>query len=232
GKNGVTYEKLFQHSLSHVIGRSNGHQRPQLFKSPEFNSDLLIEAPVMVSDAYHQFASDRTVYGRLFTLLSILVNSESVTFAKLQNSAQRERSFMLSSSEEGDRFVSSERLREYLTFMRRVKWIIEPQNRIELTSDGRNAARRKFFNRELLQAINEHVLEDPLDFEKLDEIILSLLSDFIPPTPIRIKERAGMMGIPLNLNIATRVALQILPTTGRFMKGASDGIFPSERGGH
>jgi hypothetical protein len=40
-----------------------------------------------------------------------------------------------------------------------------------------------------------------------------------------------MKGKLLRLDVATRVAIQLLPSTGRFLKGAADAIYPSALGG-
>jgi hypothetical protein len=60
---------------------------------------------------------------------------------------------------------------------------------------------------------------------------MELLLDMIPPTPIRLKDRSAMKGKLLGLDVATRVAIQLLPSTGRFLKGAADAIYPSALGG-
>ena len=40
-----------------------------------------------------------------------------------------------------------------------------------------------------------------------------------------------MKGRTFHLDAAARLALQLLPSTGRFMKGTADAVFPSEPGG-
>ena len=67
-------------------------------------------------------------------------------------------------------------------------------------------------------------------FEFLNEVVMQLLSDMIPPTPINIQHRAAMLGRLLRLDIPTRLALLLLPSTGRFLKGSADAIFPAELG--
>jgi hypothetical protein len=76
-------------------------------------------------------------------------------------------------------------------------------------------------------AIENNVLSEDVSFKVLDDVVRELLNDMIPPTPIRIQQRAGMKGKVLTLDVATRLALQLLPSTGRFLKGASDAIYPS-----
>jgi hypothetical protein len=78
----------------------------------------------------------------------------------------------------------------------------------------------------LRDTIESKVFSDGVTFAFLDTIVKELLSDMIPPTPIRIKDRAGMKGTVLELDAPTRLAMQLLPSTGRFMKGAADAIYP------
>ena len=100
-----------------------------------------------------------------------------------------------------------------------------------MTAEGRRASNKASFNREILSVIETYILDGALSYGELDGIVKELLDDMIPPTPIRIRERAGMKGRVLNLTPATRVALQVLPSTGAFLKGAADAIYPSELGG-
>jgi hypothetical protein len=140
--------------------------------------------------------------------------------------------FPLKRNDDGkDRFVSPERLNDYLDFLLMAKWIVRPSQKYVLTAVGESACNRETFNRSLLRSIETEVLLDGVDFELLDSLIKALLLDMIPPTPIKIKDRAGMKGKLLKLDSATRLAIQLLPSTGQFMKGTADTIFPSEMGG-
>jgi hypothetical protein len=122
----------------------------------------------------------------------------------------------------GDQYLSSQRLQDYLDFLRKAEWLVEPGGKYSLTPKGTRACKKNGWNKLLLQAIEEKIF--------LEEMSMELLTDMIPATPIRIKERAAMKGVAIPLVPATRVALQVLPVRGRFMKGATDAIFPSERG--
>src|SRR5262249_31626573 len=99
--------------------------------------------------------------------------------------------------------------------------------RFELTQSGQKATNGDTFNKALGDAIENKVLSEDVTFEFLDVIVKELLNDMIPPTPIRIQHRTGMKGKILTLDVATRLAIQLLPSTGRFLKGASDAIYPA-----
>jgi hypothetical protein len=122
------------------------------------------------------------------------------------------------------------RLNEYLDFLRKAEWLVQPMGRFQLTAAGIAAIDDKKFNKALREAIERSVLSTGVTFEFLDEIIADLLVDMILPTPIRIADRSAMKGIALRLDVPTRVAIQLLPSTGRFLKGAADAIYPSELG--
>lgn len=224
---GITYRKIFEEARRRVIsgpGNSGALQDPSSLG--EYGSQILLPTPTTVPDEYNEFVSARTIYGRVFCLLEV-IRDKSPTFSTLQETIRREESFLLERTSDGsDRYVSRERLHEYLDFLRKAKWVVQPKGRFELTPDGRVACDRTKFNKLLQAVIEQQILSDGVTFALIEDIVRSLLTDMIPPTPVRIKDRAGMMGKALNLDIATRVAIQLLPATGRFLKGAADAIYP------
>jgi hypothetical protein len=229
---GMTYQKVFQFALSHVFesASSSGiHQNPVNFGDPP--SDILVKAPVVVPVDYNQFASDRTVYGRVFRLLDLVKSHGPLTYYQLQEYVYEDRCFLLRKDEvNGDQYLSSQRLLDYLDFLRKAEWLVELGGKYLLTPKGTRACKKNGWNKLLLEVIEEKILPEEMSLELLDSIVSELLTDMIPATPIRIKERAAMQGVAVPLVPATRVALQVLPISGRFMKGAADAIFPSERG--
>lgn len=187
----------------------------------------MIDAPPIVNDAFNEFTSGRTVYGRLHTLLKI-IHDKNPSAQQLRGAVHKSNDFILARSEEGTRHISSTRIADYLEFLRRARWIIQPNGRFQTTEEGRLACDDMYFNRRLLAAIEEQVLPEDFSLSFLDQIIKVLLDNMIPPTPVRIKERAAMNGKVLQLDQAVRVALQVLPSTGRYLKGSSDAIYPAE----
>jgi hypothetical protein len=149
-----------------------------------------------------------------------------LTLSQLQQAINKDSAFLLRrDGEENEFFVSRQRLEDYLSFLRQIRWVIQP------TAGCRKACNLRQFNKHVLGAIEQHVFGDTFTLEVLDDIVTQLLIDMIPPTPAKIKERFGMKGNRIVLTPATRVALQVLPSTGRFLRGSADAIFPSERGG-
>jgi hypothetical protein len=229
---GVTYLKIFEDAQRRLLSNSDGlghTQDPRCFG--DYGKEVLLEAPVTVPTAFNEFASDRSIYGRVFRILQI-IRENNPTIRALRAAVCRDHAFLLRREEAGkDRYISTERLDEYLDFLRAVRWVIQPSGRFEVTSTGIKACEVAVFNKNLLEGIERHVFSNGVDFKFLESMVKDLLFDMIPPTPSRIKERAAMKGRLMELNSPTKVALQLLPSTGMFLKGAADAIFPSELGG-
>ncbi len=230
---GVTYKKTFEYARSYVIERSDNTTSGQVPMSfGDYTGDVLRVAPVVVPQAYNSYAASRTIYGRLYMLLQLFLRNQNVTLSQLRTIVGRHDAFLLRRNENSsDDYLSSQRLDDYISFMRTAGWLIQPSGRFQLTDRGRTASNRNRFNRAVLDTIECHVFPRALTLNHLDEVVLELLRDMIPPTPAKIKERAAMKGLAVSLNAATRIALQVLPSTGRFLKVSADTIFPSERGG-
>lgn len=229
---GMTYKKLFEDARRRVLlaMAPNSQQDPKSFG--DYGGEVIRKAPVVVPDAYNPFAASRSVYGRVFRLLEI-IGQKNPTYEELHRALQREDDiFLLRRGQGGQhRYLSKARLNEYVEFLRKAGWVAQPGGRHTLTPSGIAACRVASFNKALRTAIEDKVLSDGVTFEFLDKTVSDLLEDMIPPTPPKIAERAAMKGIVLNLDVATRVAMQLLPSTGRFLKGATDALYPSELGG-
>lgn len=228
---GITYLKLFQEARRRLL---QSHDPAKPTQNPISFGDLgnlvIEEAPNRIPDFYNRFASDRTIYGRLFIILEILRQRER-SLADLITATRAKSAFVLKVGGQGaGAFVSADRVAEYVAFLRSARWVVGPTRQLELTEEGHAACDRERFNASLLSAIDLHVLPEGLDLSFLDECVRSLLDDMIPPTPVRIKDRAAMFGHTLKLKPETRVALSVLPTSGRYLKGSADAIFPAELG--
>ncbi len=226
---GITYRKVFEDARRRVVlgsDRKVQHQDPRSFG--EYANTVLLPVPIAVPTGYNVFASSRSIYARVFRLLK-LVDRDRPMIDQLREAVDGDDAFVLSRDEDGGgRSISTERLMDYVEFLRKVRWLVQPGGQFQLTPAGQSALDDLFYNRLLLDAIETHVFEDGVTFGFLDQMVKELLSDMIPPTPVRIKDRAAMKGVLLNLDDATRLALQLLPSTGQFLKGSADAIYPSE----
>lgn len=227
---GITYQKLFQEARRRLLqnSTSNAAQDPICFGDL---GNLVIEhAPNVISSEYNIFASDRTIYGRVYSILRIISENE-YSISELVAAARTQPAFILKNDESGQSsFLSSSRISDYTDFLRAARWVASPNGILVLTNDGRAACDRASFNRNLIEAIEQYVLPADLNLATLDTCVQGLLDDMIPPTPVRIKDRAAMLGHNLRLTPEIRAALSLLPTTGRYLKGSADAIFPAELG--
>jgi hypothetical protein len=225
---GITYMKIFEDARRKVIG-TNSNQKPQYYG--DYGDELIKFAPTVIPVQFNPFASSRSVYGRVYRLLQI-IKRDSPDWRQLRAAINKDAVFVLQRVEGGpSKFVSSERLAEYIDFLRRAKLLVQPKGQFKLTEAGLDACNAQRFNQAILKAIQKEVFSEEISLKFIEGIVKELLKDMIPPTPIRIKDRAAMKGKNLKLEAATRMAIQLLPSTGWFMKGSAEAIFPSELGG-
>jgi hypothetical protein len=225
---GITYMKVFEDARRKVIG-ANSTQKPQYYG--DYGDELIKLAPTVIPIQFNPFASSRSVYGRVYRLLQI-IKRDDPDWDKLRAAINADIVFVLQKAEGGQsKFVSSERLAEYIEFLQCAKLLVRPKGQFKLTEAGLDACNAQRFNQAILKAIQKEVFSDELSLKFIEGIVKELLKDMIPPTPIRIKDRAAMKGKSLKLEAATRMAIQLLPSTGWFMKGSAEAIFPSELGG-
>ncbi|TPL07897.1 hypothetical protein FJ938_09850 [Mesorhizobium sp. B2-4-14] len=228
---GMTYNKVFENARGRMISTlSQTHlsQIPRAFG--EYGNTVLLAAPRRVPIGYNPFASGRSIYGRVFRLLQI-IQAGPLSMGNLTAAIRSDASFLLQREEGGaSRYVSPDRLREYLEFLRTARFIVQPSGAVQLTDVGVRACNPASFNSEIMAAIEANVFAEGITFRFLDQVVMKLLEDLIPPTPIKIRERAAMLGKAMKLDASTRLALLLLPSTGQFLKGSADAIFPSELG--
>lgn len=226
---GITYNKLFQEARRRLVtGSPKDSQEPICFG--DLGNVVVEAAPRVVAEGYNVFASNRTIYGRIYIVLELL-RDQGRSIDELMTVLRRHPAFVLKKAEEGNgTYLSSSRISEYVDFLRKAGWVVGRNDSLSVTAAGRSACSHAGFNRQLIEAIERNVLPADISLAQLDEFVQGLLDDMIPPTPVRIKDRAAMHGRALRLNGATRVALSVLPTTGRYLKGSADAIFPAEVG--
>lgn len=221
---GITYAKLFQDARRRLIVGGNSAQEPVSFG--DAGGLVLKDAPAVIGERFNPFASARSVYGRAREMLSLI--GDGLAEKQLTRAVRMSPAFVL--EKDGVREITAERIGEYVSFLRRIRWVVAPSGTLRLTDRGRSALEVATYNKHLLEDIERFVLPAEIHLPELDRLVTELLDDLIPPTPGRLRERAAMKGKVLELDAATRMALMILPSTGRYLKGSADAIFPSERG--
>ncbi|RTM00951.1 MAG: hypothetical protein EKK31_22160 [Hyphomicrobiales bacterium] len=228
---GMTYNKVFENARGRMVSTVSQAGLSQIPRAyGEYGNTVLLAAPRRVPIGYNPFASGRSIYGRVFRLLQI-IQAEPLSMDQLRTTVRSDPIFLLQRQEGGvSKYVSSERLSEYLEFLRQAGFIVRPGGLVQITEAGVRACNTTGFNNEVMVAIEANVLTDGITFKFLDQVVMRLLEDMIPPTPIKIRERAAMLGKAMKLDVPTRLALLLLPSTGQFLKGSADAIFPSELG--
>jgi hypothetical protein len=222
---GMTYTKLFQDVRRRLIVSSATKQQDPVAFGDE-GVRVILEASAIMGEQFNPFASTRSIYGRAREMLLLVGEGKrrNVLIADIRGSD----AFVLDRN--GAREITDERIGEYIAFLHRIRWLVEPGGVLTPTDRGRSAMALESYNRHLIEDIEAFVLPGGVKLADLDALVTELLDDLIPPTPGRLRERAAMNGRVLELDAATRLALSILPSTGRYLKGSADAIFPSERG--
>jgi len=170
---GVTYKKIFESARNFVIKDSSESGRKQNPMSLGQYSGKLLETPIVIPTEYNRFASPRSIYGRMFCILKIIGDSmPEFTFGQLRDTIDDNENFMLRRDDDGDHFLSSSRLRDYLDFLVSAKWVsqLSPSN-YRLTRQGGLACNAEQFNQTLVEAIESEVLPESVSIEFLKEMV-------------------------------------------------------------
>lgn len=225
-RQGFTYERLFEVARSPFVSKSLGEELlPKSFEGG-LQHELIAAAPVRITEEYNALVPKRTVYGRVFTCLELLSEATCLRL-EFPSFIKRRREFLVEGEEGEGKYLSVDRARQYCDFLLESGLVEEENSRLRLSDLGQAALDGRF-NAIVLDVIFGSVLPAEVTYEVLDETIHSLIQDMIPPTPPMIAERLRNRGIALALKPSVRVALMLLPSTGRFLKSSSDALFPSE----
>lgn len=226
-RKGFTYERLFQGARAPFVLRDmKEEERPQRFDGG-LEHELLAAAPVIITKGFNPLISRRTVYGRVHACLELLAEAECLRL-EFPARLKTKREFLLQNNEDGeDRYVKPQKALEYCDFLVDSKLADLNASRVSISAIGREALNGSY-NKVLLDQIASEVMPLGVSLEHLDEAIEALIGDMIPPTPAMISERLLNRGIHMELTPSLRIALLLLPSTGRFLKSSSDALFPSE----
>lgn len=225
-RQGFTYERLFEVARSPFVSKSLSDELlPKSFEGG-LQHELIADAPVKITEEYNALIPKRTVYGRVFTCLELLSEATCLRL-EFPNFIKRRREFLVEGEEGEGKYLGVDRARQYCDFLLESGLVEEESSRLRLSDLGQAALDGRF-NAIVLDVILDSVLPAEVTYEVLDEMIHSLIQDMIPPTPPMIAERLRNRGIALALKPSVRVALMLLPSTGRFLKSSSDALFPSE----
>jgi len=230
--NGFTYRKLFQVANSGVLrqkpeGKTEPSQKPQSYG--DLGDELLVKAPAKIPEGFNPFVSSRTIYGRVFCALNVIKENELDRSDLISVLRSRDEFLLQSSDDTGvSRYVGVERCGNYLDFLVQCELVRSQGQSLSLTEAGEMACEEDQYNLRILSAIEEFVLPDGVSIDFLDETVKELLDDLVPATPSNIGQRILMKGTYFEVDEVVKLGLAVLPSTGRFMKGTADALFPGE----
>lgn len=228
---GITLRRIFEATRANIRELIEKGGQPQ---SPGSDGNLadtvILETPPLLVNHYNLYASSRSIYGRIYKMISIIGNS-TMNDQELYLACQKSGGFVIrrKSKDESHTYVSKERFADYTDFLVAAELVVKPAGLYQLTDFGKKALNGQVFNKYLLEAIERNVFPEWLDFQTLDKTITQLLANLIPPTPSKIEERLRLVSEQsIAITPRIRFALQILPSTGRFLKGSADALFMAE----
>lgn len=227
---GITLRRIFEASRANVREMINRGAEPQVPGSDGNLSDtVLLQTPPLLVGHYNDYASSRSIYGRIYKLISI-IGKGPLDHQQLYLACQKSGGFLIrNSGTETPTFVSKERFADYTDFLIDAKMVVKPEGHYHLTDFGRSALNQQVFNKLLLETIESNIFPVGFDFHTLEKIITQLLDNLIPPTPSKIEDRLKLISAHnIKMTPKLRFALQILPSTGRFLKGSADALFLAE----
>lgn len=226
-RKGFTFERLFEGARARFVQVSGEKVQMPISHSGGLEYELLANAPVRIPIDYNPHVPSRSVYGRIYIALELL-RDKPVLKLEFPNLLKTRNEFVVEYREDGkNRYIRTERAFEYCQFLLDCGLVKQQNSEISLSELGLEALNSRY-NEVLLESIARNILSNDLGYGDLDGAVDSLIRDMIPPTPPMIAERLRNKGIFLDLTPSTRIALTALPATGRYLKSASDALFPSD----
>lgn len=229
---GVTLEKAFQVATGQLrnLKRIENYNRQSPSAYGELAKLVIREAELKPSNGYNVFAGDRTVYGRTFWILRML-RDVSMTPDQLVDRARQNRIFLISEDSgpsKSPKYIDRQTILRYVGFLIKARLVVSPRNVLTLTDAGLRGSDQDQYNSVLLSSIENNILPQSISINELERVVSDLLSDMIQPSPRNIQERFQMGGIDIPMSDELRFGLRLLPSTGRFLKGSPEAIFPSD----
>ena len=226
---GITIEKLISRCTLQL--RRRGVSDADL---PRARGDLrkavIRRVSGTVPAGFNPLAASSSIYGRTFALLS-LISTQDIRQEQLFNRIGELRGFRTKAGyqEEGieERLVSTDRISEYLNFLEAVGWMRRDAGRIRSTPRGQRASSDAEFNGCLMEDIERSFLAPQVTLRRLMEAVLELTSNSISASPSNIREFLEEQGAKLDLSANLRMALSLLRSSGLFLSGGAEALYPS-----
>lgn len=219
---GITFRRLFESARARLPDdRLRNPDEAPVIGGPR-EDEVFHAVPLNVPEHINRYASSRSIYYRVFSLLEILADKPKKESGLIRE-AQSRREFLF--RVENEESISEERIREYISFCQDSGLIVREDGKLKLTDLGTTASLDLYFNSTLLKAIEKNLLPPGVDFEVIESVIQRLSEDALPPTPNKIATRLRMDGLVLEIGKSEKLAFKLLPSTRRFEKGSADALY-------
>ena len=225
---GITIEKL--------VGRCKVQLRRRGVKDtdlPRTSGDLpnivVRHVSENVSSQFNPLVATNSVYGRAHSLVEF-INENNIREEQLFSRLGELQGFRTRIGRDGvaeDEYVGRERITEYLNFLEALGWITRQAGRLSCSARGTQAADKDLFNECLLKDIERHLLGPEITLERLKASVLELTSNSISASPSNIREYLEESGTILELSTNVRIALNLLRSSGLFLSGGAEALYPS-----
>lgn len=155
-RQGFTYERLFEVARSPFVSKSLSDELlPQSFEGG-LQHELIAAAPVRITDEYNALIPKRTVYGRVFTCLTLL-SEDTCLKLEFPNFIKRRREFLVAGEVGEGKYLGVDRALQYCDFLLESGLVNEENSKLSLSNLGQAALDGRF-NAIVLDAILNSVL--------------------------------------------------------------------------
>lgn len=227
-KGGITIENLVRRCTVQL--RRRGVRDTDLPRiSGDLKNSLIRNVSGDVSSQYNPLAATSSVYGRIYSIICLIHDNdmrEEQIFGKL-GELQGFRTRKGRGEEAEDEYVGRQRVTEYIDFLEALGWITRDAGRLNCSARGKEAAERVVYNRVVLEDIERALLRPQVTLHRLKASVLELTSNSISASPGNIKEYLEEDGAILELSANMRIALNLLRSSGLFLSGGAEALYPS-----
>ncbi|MGD0192461.1 MAG: hypothetical protein ABSD74_17120 [Rhizomicrobium sp.] len=229
-KGGVTIARWFKTAIKQV--RSDQMSTPPKPFGELVADAILFQYQATIPQHLNDHAPAKSIYRKLHAILvECGRNGEWGGFAALYRGLKSNPMFTLrEGGPDGRAFVQPGRIREMLEFLSalnlvKLKWE-RGKDFYSLTSEGKVAADVERYNKQLLNAIENHILPVGVTLERLHAVTVALMNEARVPNTYNVIEIFKTDGYRVGSEKALKNAFLILPYTQKFRKVTTDTIFP------
>lgn len=231
-KGAITFKTWFNSAKISVNNSDEYNVEPSDYGG--LGDQVLMPYPLKIKKEKNERAPSRTIYNRVYKILEF-INAGSDSFNKLKRKVfeDKDNVFLISQIGGLTNYISDERLREYLLFMGKIKFVelfdigSKGNIRIQLKENGKYASNNREYNVYLINGIKDNILPDEVDIEVLQGIVHDLIENHIVPNARSVFNHFKKMEYQTCSYKYLKMAFLIIPFTKAFNKASEDTILPS-----